>query len=261
MFIDGARIESLLEEEWAFFQCDVEVLPVTEIQDLRAYFIAWVCTFLPEIVPAEFRENLEGKLAEWRCRADFATSFWFRPLALEAALFSLEGNPVWLNTCREYFAYGGSQLRRFVHQAMALVAPRVHFDGQLLAGLDYGLSVPYFFMDTPLLLYAVSLNPTEEKVETMRRWLTTYRHNSEEEEILNRLTKGEAVRNWLQPHFHWLAKYACSRLACGGPPGYSEQLPLFDHGLPWRTLWERLRAHPLAGATVRIQAQELSSEQ
>jgi hypothetical protein len=124
------------------------------------------------------------------------------------------------------------------------------FDSELIARLDQGLKIPYFMMEAPLVLYAVSKGDAELKLSNLKKWRESYFMNTAEEETVDRLLKGDPARNPLQS---WLLRntcYAALRIGCY-PSGASGEttLPL---GAAFSGIWKSIDQHPLFSACVRL---------
>ncbi|MDE1161314.1 MAG: hypothetical protein PW792_05125 [Acidobacteriaceae bacterium] len=248
--IDLDRIAAVCEEEWLALLADMDIEPVPERQDLRGFLLNWVAVFAPEAFPSA----LSDKMAEWM-DDDLAVkrSEWRmvkRPY-IGATLFALTGSPRWLRIQLNNFDNGGSQLRSFYHQTLALVAPRLNFDEDLIARLEAGLRNRYFVMSPPLVLYAVSQGDAEEKLANLRAWQATYPMNTAEEETVARFLSDEPARNPLQA---WLLRNsAYVALRFGSQAGSSMQSVRLPIGLGFSEVFERIQRHPLMAGHVRLE--------
>jgi hypothetical protein len=124
------------------------------------------------------------------------------------------------------------------------------FDSELVARLDYGLKVPYFMMDTPLVLYAVSQGAPEQKLSNLKKWRKCYFMNTAEEETVDRFLKGAPARNPLQSWLLRNTSYTALRIGCypSGTPSETT-LPL---GAARADIWNRMDQHPLFSAYVKL---------
>ncbi len=248
--IDLDRIAAVCEEEWQSLLDDMDIEPIPERQDLRGFLLNWAAVFTPEAFPPA----LSDKMAEWM-EDDLAVkrSEWRmvkRPY-IGAALFALTGSTRWLRIQFNNFDNGGSQLRTFYHQTLALIAPRLTFDEDLIARLEAGLRNRYFVMSPPLVLYAVSQGDAEEKIANLTAWKAAYPMNSDEEKTVARFLKGEPAPNPLQSWLLRSSSYVALRLgAQGGVPSPSGRLPI---GLGFSEVWERVQKHPLTSGYVSLE--------
>ncbi len=163
----------------------------------------------------------------------------------------MNDDPHWLSIQVENFDDGGSILRSFLHKSLALIAPRMVFDSELIARLDYGMKIPYFMMDTPLVLYAVSRGDPEQKLANLKKWKSAYFMNPAEELTVDRFLKGDPAANPLQ---YWLLRntsYALLRLECQlSGPAVNAALP---PGIALSDVWERVQKHPLVSPCIELQ--------
>jgi hypothetical protein len=125
------------------------------------------------------------------------------------------------------------------------------FDSELVARLDYGMKVPYFMMDAPLVLYAVSKGDPEQKLANLKKWKSSYFMNSAEETTVDRFLKAAPANNPLQ---YWLLKntsYIALRLGCHlNEPPADATLPL---GIALSDIWKRVQQHPLVSPCIELQ--------
>ena len=248
--IDLDRIGAVCEEEWLALLADMDIEPVPERQDLRGFLLNWVAVFAPEAFPSA----LADKMAAWmEDSSAVSRSEWRvvkRPF-IGATLFALTGNTRWLRIQSNNFAHGDSQLRRFFHRTLALVAPRLTFDEDLVAGLERGLRNRHFVMAPPLVLYAVSQGDAEEKIANLAAWKAAYPMNSAEEETVARFLSNEPAANPLQAWLLRSSSYAALRL--GSQAGSSTQSVRLPIGLGFSEVWERVQRHPLMSGWVVLE--------
>ncbi|HEY5214386.1 MAG TPA: hypothetical protein VIJ38_15330 [Acidobacteriaceae bacterium] len=247
--IDLNRIAVVCEEEWQSLLDDMDIEPIPERQDLRGFLLNWVAVFTPEAFPPA----LSAKMADWmEDDSALSRSEWCivkRPF-IGATLFALTGSTHWLRFQFNNFANGDSQLRSYFHRTLALVAPRLTFDEDLVVRLETGLRNRYFVMSPPLVLYAVSQGDVGEKMANLTAWKAAYPMNSGEEETVARFLKGESARNPLQSWLLRNSSYVALRLgAQGGIPSQSVRLPI---GLGFSEVWERVQKHPLTSGSVSL---------
>ena len=250
--IDLSRISAICDEEWQSFLDDMDITPVPQRQDLRGFFLNWVAVFIPQAFPA----SLQSAMVAWmEPQLDTRDSTWgyVRPPLIGPTLFALTSNRGWLQVQFDNFADGGSLVRSFFHNSLALVAPRISFDQELLRRMDFGMKSVYFYMDVPLALYAISQGDTEEKLANLRRWQEGFM-NSQEKAAVEGYLKGLPVPNPLQ---HWLLEkvsYVGMRIGCFQVrTPVSGGLPL---GLGVSGVWQSMQEHPLFSPYIEIARRE-----
>ena len=247
--IDLCRIGAICEEEWQSFLDEVNIDPIPERQDLRGFFLNWVAVFVPEAFPS----SLTGQMAAWMGEhesTDETVWGFAKPPLIGATLFAMTDNPYWLRVQTSNFDYGGSQLRNFLHRTLALIAPRMSFDSELIARLDHGLRIPFLMMDTPLVLYAVTKGDSAEKRANLKKWRDAYFMNTAEAETIDRLLKNDAADNPLQPWLLRNTSYATMRIGCYPVAARTETtLPL---GATFADIWNGMDKHPLLSAYVKL---------
>ncbi len=129
--IDLDRIAAVCEEEWAAFLSDMDIEPVPERQDFRGFLLNWVAVFAPEAFPP----SLSDQMVDWMENGLAAGRWEWRTVKrpfIGATLFALTGNTRWLRIQFNNFDNGGSQLRTFYHRTLALIAPSLTFDEDLI---------------------------------------------------------------------------------------------------------------------------------
>jgi hypothetical protein len=246
LFIDRSRIGSVCEEEWASFLDDNHLIPVPEQQDLRGFFLNWVAVFLPDAFPT----SLQPRLSAWmEQQFDQLDSCYVKPPLIGSTLFALTDDRHWLRIQLNNFADGGSQVRNFFHKSLALVAPRITFDSELLRRLDLGMKAVYFYMDVALTLYTVAQGDTEEKLVNLRRWQKGFL-NGREKAAVDGFIEGLPVRN---PLLFWLTEnlaYVALRIGClPTSPAEDAGLPL---GIELSAVWAGMKDHPLFSPCIEL---------
>jgi hypothetical protein len=248
--LDRSRLDRILWQLWTEYQRDFEVRPITEIQDLRAFSILWVSTFVPEVVSVPFRNALTRAVWQYRARNDYASFCASRILPMEAALYALTGE----DSCLE-----------IVTESLALVANRLVFDAEMLRRIAHNLEVKHFFCEWPVILFATSKGDPDSKRQQVRKWLDTYDLNGDERDVLQKLVRGLWVVNPFLNRLLRTQQFMTLRLAGSiaapaetpvqlpmSPPDQGE-LDLYDDPLDISVVWKRLSGHPLTAAMIKIE--------
>ena len=245
--IDLSRIAAICDEEWQSFLDDMDATPVPQRQDLRGFFLNWVAVFIPQA----FSASLQSTMCAWmepQLETRDSSCGYVRPPLIGSTLFALTGNRRWLQVQFDNFADGGSQVRNFFHKSLALVAPRISFDQELLRRMDFGMKSVYFYMDVPLALYAVSQGDTDEKLANLRRWQGSFM-NAAEKEVVDGFVGDQLVGNPLLPWLMEMTTYVALRLGCFPDAAREVMLPL---GVNFSAIWERIQEHPLFSSHIRL---------
>jgi hypothetical protein len=265
--LDCERIAQALDAELDAFLRRLHAHPVPEEQDMHGGFIAWVCAFLPEAIPGAFTKHLESVVREVRHRPDYRSSWWYRTLLLDVALFALTDDPLWLGVAIQHAGHGASQLRVATLEALAFVADRLSFDDRALrecvvANLDH---VHFYCEDSAMLLLA-GKGAAEDKKAWLMGWLNQGKFlNPHQKDALEALSAGRGAPNtFFLNHFLWVQQYVTLRLAATVPARYVQgalldvppqlalERPVPPPDLASR-LWTRLRQHPLMQSHFTIQ--------
>jgi hypothetical protein len=254
---------------WTEYQRDFEAAPVCEVQDLRAFAILWVATFMPELVSARLRSTLARDVGRYRDRPDYRTVCWFRTLPLEAALYALTGKDSWLDTIRFNLDHHKLSLREIVTESLALVADWLVFDAEMRKRIAHNLEVSHGMCEWPVILFATSRGDPASKRLQIQEWLDSYEVKGDEGEVLEKLVRGHWVTN---PFLHRLLRtqqfltihLAGPQPAPPGPPDEPAvqlsllspdqgELDLYD-GPPEISaeVWRRVTEHPLTSSLIKI---------
>lgn len=221
---DAGLLNALLCEEIRAFVQHLSEDTLSHEQELRGGLIAWLCYFLPELVTRE-----TSKLLEHSHEANQTAYFerWYQLLPLEMALFGLTRDHRWLKVHKRNLAYGGSGLRYYVMQSLALAVPDLSFDDEeVFDPIKRGLSIPYFGAEFGAAMLAMCRGETRRKKEVLAEWHDRFFLNRPD--VLKNLSEGKQVENWffLSPFFR-IQTYTIHRL-CAPRTGRSpESSPAF----------------------------------
>lgn len=263
--IDSARLERLLIAELHEFQRNFEVRPISEEQELRGVFIAWLAAFVPEVISKVSANELENVASGFRSRGDYRTSGWYRSLPLEIALFALTDDYWWLKLGVWNIDHGTSSLRELVVYSLALVADRLDFhDSELHKRIAYNLEVQHFYCDECIIILAVANGSTEAKRALFKDWHARFGEAPFGGDVLSKLMKGDLVPNPFLAHFLRVAQYVCLRLAekrsetpdqiITAAPAVQGRLPIDEPEEPLgRRMWRRMISHPLSASHIQLE--------
>jgi hypothetical protein len=274
--LDRGRVERVLQTIWRDYLRDFEITPITEIQDLRTFSILWAAVFMPECISREFQRSVAMTVLQYRDRADYGNTRWYRMLPIEAALYALSGAEAWLSTIRTNLDHHKSSLRMMTIESLAPIADRLEFDGEMLRRIAHNLDVRHFFCEWPVILFAVSRGTKAYKRQKIEQWLGSFEMNSNERAVLETLARGEMVDN---PFLHralrvqqfltlWMARAPLENPETAeqlhldgewGPVAASEheerdQMQLFADEAEdlSEAVWARVGSHPLTASMIRI---------
>jgi hypothetical protein len=244
---DAGLLNALLEEEIRAFTADLSQPTLSREQELRGGLISWLCYFVPELVSPENLKLLRDS-HETNCTAYFER--WYQLLPLEMALFGLTRDHAWLNNHKRNLAYGGSSLRYYVMQSLALAVPDLRFDDyELVDPIRQGLSIPYFGAEEGAAMLAMCKGPAHSKKAVLKEWHDAFRLNRPD--ILKELSEGKQVENWFfLGHFFTRQTYAIHRLCNRRLSQSSRNSPPF---LFVGSLIEQLDQHPMMQRFLKIQ--------
>lgn len=251
--VDASRLGGACEEEWQLFLDDIDLKPIPHRQDYRGFFLNWVALFVPEAFPTA----LQSTMTDWLKReldADDEVMVNVKVPLIGSTLYALTGSTDWLRIQLRDFAYGGSFVRTYLHQSLALAAPELYFYPDLASRLDFGMKCVYFDMDIPLALYVVARGDAEEKLNNFKRWQQGFM-NAREQELVDGIVKGYNVRNPLESWIRDKMTYTALRLGCLPlHKSVNAGLPL---GIEFSSIWERMQVHPLFHSYIELKRSEL----
>jgi len=264
--VDRYRMDCVLWQLWTEYQRDFEVAPIGELQDLRAFSILWISTFIPEVVSVRLRTTLAREVGRYRERPDYSIFCWIRTLPIEAALYVLTGKVTWLDTIRFNLDHHKLSLREIVTESLALVANRLVFDAEMLRRIAHNLEVAHGFCEWPVILFATSRGVPTSKRQQIQNWLESCDVRGDDREVLEKLVRGHWVTNPFLYRLLRIQQFLTLRLA-GPIPAPTEppsqlsllppdqgELDLYD-GSPdiSAEVWKRLSEHPLTSSLIKIE--------
>lgn len=273
--IDATWLALILCSEFSHFRSGFDREPVSEFQELRAYFLAWCAVFLPEAFSESFVNDLKAWRRDVRMRSDYHTSCWYRCLPLDAALFALTGDLTWIDTARANIDHHNSSLRLPALESLILVVDRLAFDDpELQAPMAHNIEALQIYADWGIALLAFAQGNSAAKRAKFQDWLQQY-DPIMTSALLKDLVRGAYVTNPLLWSLVWITQYVSLRLVSCGPPSWhqrslfpvadelpsqsavrAQQLPMFaisEGGSLEETLWRRLREHPASQAHIHLE--------
>jgi hypothetical protein len=247
---DSSLLNALLAEEIEAFVPELSEYSLSKQQELRGGLISWFCYFVPELVNPE-----TAKLLRDTHETNRTTYFerWYQLLPLEMALFGLTREESWLNNHKKNLAYGGSLVRYYVMQSLALAVPELYFDDPYISDpIRHGLSIPYFGAEEGAAMLAMCKGATSSKKAVLREWHDSFRLNRPD--ILSDLAEGKQVENWFfLSHFFTVQTYVIHRLCGRKPSAPSGARPSFFFV---GSLMEQVEKHPMMQPFLRLPENE-----
>lgn len=243
---DASILNQLLSEEIRAFVEHLSEETLSDDQELRGGLIAWLCYFLPELVTQQ-----TSKLLVDFYEANRTSYFerWYQLLPFEMAIFGLTRDHRWLRAHKRNLAYGGSSLRYYVMQSLALAVPDLSFtDEELFDPIKQGLTIPYFGAEFGAAMLAMCKGDANDKKAVLAEWHDSLFLNRPD--ILKNLSEGKQVENWffLRPFFR-VQTYAIHRL-CSPRLNLPEQSP--PAFLFVGSLVDQVEKHPMMQSFLKI---------
>jgi hypothetical protein len=266
--VDIVRLRRLLWSEYDRFVSDATSHErMQEVQVLRGHFIAWICTFLPEIATPTFQASLNDFLRQQRDADDYNSHWWYKLLPLEVAAYSLSGYTdflYYLRSCRLNIDHHNSALRTLVLECLSFAVPNIPFgDEELRRRVSHNLEISHWYCEWAAIVLLLGEGTATAKRIELARWLKEYRLNDDEREVLEKvLQTGSCVNTFFMSHFLRVATYVNLRL---GTHAFDDrasirdpdlrQLNLFTPELEKdlaRLYWLRVTQHPLMNYSVCV---------
>jgi len=211
---DARLIGQLIREEIADFWKHIDDETLTRDQELRGALLAWFCYFAPELVSEDARTLLFAVQKRIRSMQDFQYRGWFRILPIEMALYGLTRESHWLDRHKQEFSCGGSALRFYVMECLALAAPELSIDDDVLHWrVRRNFEVRHTCCEWGGLLFLAGRGEKDRKQALAREWSATYRLNDSEHQVLDALARFGMVENpFFAGHFSKIQSYIIERL-------------------------------------------------
>jgi len=259
--VDIQLFTQLVEAEWFAFRQEYSQTPITERQDLRALLVAWLARVLPEAFNHSLTETLSDTVESWWTQPDFKRKGWHRILPLEAALFALIHDPIWLRTHRANLDHHKSSIREYLITSLAIIADQLDFDDvDLQEKTHHNLLVGHGADGCIAILMAAKGEP-DRKRQVLRQWLNDEeRRPIGDRQYLKDVVADRMVPNPFLGKILWVNQYLVWRLATFATREHEVQLPLplstdlddqedkpYGFGSQWSQsgeFWRRLRGHP-----------------
>lgn len=211
---DGGLIVALMREELRDFSNALSDFRLTREQELRGALLAWFCYFCPELIPEELRTLLLAVYYRLRQLKDFDYAGWYQALPIQMAMYGLTRDQDWLASHKQNFAYGGSALRLYVLESLALAAPELNIDDDLMyQRARRNLELHHGCCQWNVILFLSGRGPKSRKLSLLRQWGREFKLNPDEERLLGQLAEWGFVENhFFAGHFLKVQSYILQRL-------------------------------------------------
>lgn len=271
--LDIVRLGLLVRQELAQFHSHFSERPVTELQDLRAFFVAWMAVFLPEVFDRPMVQSLTDRIDSYWQQDCFRYSGWYKTSPLEVAAYSLTQDYRYLGVCLANIDHHNSHLRPLVITSLSLIANQLAFSNEeLLSRTLNNLKVGQDATGCIAILLA-ACGEALNKHDVFAHWLTLdYEPRSSDWDCVQSIVAGDNIANPFLYHWLWILGHVALRLAETPPLLPPQQQLLFelpDHSAASATdqkvlfpidpvmpimakAYQRMRQHPLAASFLRL---------
>jgi len=214
--IDYTRVENLVYEELNLFVAEYEIQPIPVVQEMRAFFIAWIAVFFPEVISKDFTEILTKRITDYRSDSDFNTKGWIRLIPLDVALFAITDNSDWLDVCITNIDHHSSVNRELVLESLSLIANKLSFhDRELLRRTENNLRNQHGLCDWGVILLVAAKGNSDEKLRLVRQWRDEFGEESWAYHIFDSILNGKSLPNtFFFGLMHERLLYVTLRLIC-----------------------------------------------
>ena len=274
--IDQERLARVLRSEFEFWVHNFGKRPVTQAQDLRAFFVQWFAAFAPECFEHPFVKEISTFANETRQQENFNARLWYEVLPIENALYALTLDSFWISTARANLNHHNSALRMFVLESLLLVVDKLRFDDpHLLACVTDNLKTWHVGSDETVLFLTMAQGSPEAKKSQIKQWLDEVKMSPDDRDKLQAFSNGEFISN---PFLHYFTKFACYvLLRLASEETRHQQLSLFpefpDKKIttavderqlnlpnvpvdiepdPGTLIWQRMNGHPVFQSYIHI---------
>ena len=129
---DVDRLNSVFRSELSEYLNSLPEYNLSEESENCGALIAWLCVFAPETITDESKSKLHEVCYELTARPTYKLVGWFQELPLKLALYGIYREHAYLRSHIENLSYGGSGLRCYIMDSLALVAPEVDIRDEIL---------------------------------------------------------------------------------------------------------------------------------
>lgn len=151
--INQEKLSRILQSEFELWVHNFDQRPISEAQDLRAFFVQWFAVFAPECFEQALIDEISAFACETKRHLDFRRRKWYELLPIEVALYALSSDSSWINMARANLNHHNSSLRSLVLESLLLVVDKLRFDDPyLLAPVTDNLE-RWVFYDTDTVLF------------------------------------------------------------------------------------------------------------
>lgn len=214
--IDYSRVENLLYEELNLFVAGYDIQPIPAVQEMRAFFIAWMAVFFSEVISENFVEILTKRITNYRSDPDFETRGWMRLLPLDVALYAITGNINWLRLCIANIDHHTYSLRGIVLESLSLVANKLSFyDTELQIRTENNIRNQHHLCDWGVILLLATNGSREEKIRLLKKWHKEFGEKSWAYHVIDNILNGKSVPNtYFSGLMQEIQLYITQRLIC-----------------------------------------------
>ena len=270
--INQEKLARVLKSEFEFWIHNFDQRPISEEQDLRAFFIQWFAVFAPVCFEQSLVKEISAFACETKQHVDFMRRKWYELLPIEVALYALSSDSSWIDIARANLNHHNSGLRNFVLKSMLLVVDKLRFDDPYMLGpVQDNLENWYMASRKTVLFLCMAQGDSKMKHIQIKRWLDQVNMSPHDREELQALSNGEFMPNPFLHHVSQLTCYISLRLASHGTPlqpSFFSKMPnrqiqmipeAFQLEFPivlGSLIWQRMNEHPLFQPFIRLEQVE-----
>ena len=205
--INKEKLCKVIRSEFELWVNNFGTRPVTEAQELRAFFVQWFAVFAPECFERPLIKEISAFAYETRQHDKFNSRLWYELLPIEVALYALSLDSSWIDVARANLNHHNSSLRRFVLESLLLIVDKLNFDDPyLLDPITDNLRRGHIGSEETVLFLTMVEGNSDMKHSQIKHWLDKEEMSSHHREKLQAYAKGEFIEN---PFLHHVIQFAC----------------------------------------------------
>ena len=185
--INKEKLCKVIRSEFELWVNNFGTRPVTEAQELRAFFVQWFAVFAPECFERPLIKEISAFAYETRQHDKFNSRLWYELLPIEVALYALSLDSSWIDVARANLNHHNSRLRMFVLESLLLVADKLRFDDPyLLDPITDNLRIRHMGSGQTVLFLTMAQGEPETKQSQVKQWLDQVEMSPDDRENFKR---------------------------------------------------------------------------
>lgn len=166
-------INDFIESELLEFSENYRVRPIPREQELRAFSIAWLCTFFTKWISQENIKRIHSFVLDAQKEKDYEIHGWYRIPALQTATFKLTNDEYQLDNLLRKLSCDQGDLRELMVTSTAFISTDISFDNRtLLSSTQHNVEKVHGLHGENIILCLCTKGDAQEKM----KWLSSIKH-------------------------------------------------------------------------------------